>query len=122
METLDEVQLEPNEMVKEKVGMVRASEKNPDETVNIRAVAQIMMEGEHHRRKPCLRWKDIDRRDMKAWNIRIELAINWKWKVLHKARCPAQGDGGESWSHSIYVIFWHAYHHPMRSQRRETST
>ena len=42
------------------------------ETENIRVVAEINVEGEWHRRRPILRWKDTVRRDMKAWKIREE--------------------------------------------------
>ena len=54
-----------------------------DETVNIGAVAEMRMEGKRPRGRPKLRWKDTTRRDMKAWNIREEWAIDReRWKGL----------------------------------------
>ena len=69
--------------------------KGRDETENIRAVAEMKMEGKRPRGRPKLRWKDTVRRELKAWNIRKEWATDReRWKGLCKTRYPAQGDGG----------------------------
>ena len=66
-----------------------------DETVNIRAVVEMKMEGKRPRGRPKLGWNDTVRTDMKAWNIREEWATDReRWKGLH-AHYSAQGDGGE---------------------------
>ena len=65
-----------------------------DETENIRAVAEMQMEGKRPRGRPRLPWKDTVRRDLKAWNIREEWATDSeRWKGLGKTRYPAKGDG-----------------------------
>ena len=70
--------------------------KRRDETENIRAVVETMMEGKRPRGRPQLRWKDTVKRDMKAWSIKEEWATDReKWRSLCKTRYPAQGDGGE---------------------------
>ena len=70
--------------------------KRREETENIRAVVGMKMEGKRRRGRPKLRWKDTVRRDMKAWSIREEWAIDReRWKSLCKTRYPAQGHGGE---------------------------
>ena len=61
------------------------------ETENIRAVAEVKMEGKRPRGRPTLRWKDTGRRDMKAWKILEEWATNReRWKGLCKTRYPEQ--------------------------------
>ena len=53
------------------------------ETENIRAVAEMKMEGKRPRGRPKLRWKDTVRRDLKAWKIKEECATNReRWKGL----------------------------------------
>ena len=70
--------------------------KRRGETENIRAVAEMKMEGKRPRGRPKLRWKDTIRRDLKAWKIKEEWATDReKWKGLCKNRYPEQGDGGE---------------------------
>ena len=70
--------------------------KRRGETENIRAVAEMKMEGKRPRGRPKLRWKDTIRRDLKAWKIKEEWATDReKWKGLCKTRYPEQGDGGE---------------------------
>ena len=70
--------------------------KRRGETENIRAVADMMMEGKHRRGRPILRWNDTVRRDLKAWNIKEEWVTGReRWKGLCKTRYPEQGDGGE---------------------------
>ena len=72
--------------------------KRRGETENIRAVAEMKMEGKRPRGRPKLRWKDTIRRDLKAWKIKEEWATDReKWKGLCKTRYPEQGDGGERW-------------------------
>ena len=44
--------------------------KGIDETENIRAVAEMKMEGKQPRRRCRLRWRDTVRRDMKEYKIR----------------------------------------------------
>ena len=44
--------------------------KRRGETENIRAVAEMKMEGKRPRGRPKLRWNDTVRRDLKAWNIK----------------------------------------------------
>ena len=46
--------------------------KSRGETENIRAVAEMKMEG----KRPKLRWNDTVRRDLKAWNIKEEWATD----------------------------------------------
>ena len=41
-------------------------------TENIRAVAEMKMEGKRPRGRPKLRWNDTVRRDLKVWNIKEE--------------------------------------------------
>ena len=41
-----------------------------DKTDNMRAVAEMKMEGKRSRGRPRLRWRDTLIRDMKAWTIR----------------------------------------------------
>ena len=68
--------------------------KRRDKTDNIRAVAEIKMEGKRPRGRPKLRWNDTVRRGVKAWNIKEEWATDReRWKGLYKTRYPAQGDG-----------------------------
>ncbi len=63
---------------------------------NIRAVAEMKMEGTRPKGRPKLRWNDTVRRDMKAWDIKEERATDReRWKGLGKTRYPEQGDGGE---------------------------
>ena len=50
--------------------------KTRDETEHIRAVVEMRMEGERPRGRPRLQWKDNVRRDLTAWTIREEWAIN----------------------------------------------
>ena len=70
--------------------------KRRDETGNIRAVAEMKIEGKRPRGRPKLRWNDTVRRDLKAWNIKEEWATDReRWKGLFKTRYPEQGDGGE---------------------------
>ena len=70
--------------------------KRGGETENIRAVAEMKMEGKRPRGRPKLRWNDTIRRDLKAWKIKEEWATDReKWKGLCKTRYPEQGDGGE---------------------------
>ena len=70
--------------------------KRRGETENIRAVAEMKMEGKRPRGRPKLRWNDTIRRDLKAWKIKEEWATDReKWKGLCKTRYPEQGDGGE---------------------------
>ena len=72
--------------------------KRRGETENIRAVAEMKMEGKRPRGRPKLRWNDTVRRDLKAWNINEEWAADReRWKCLCKIRYPEQGDGGERW-------------------------
>ena len=72
--------------------------KRRGETENIRAVAEMKMEGKRPRGRPKLRWNDTIRRDLKAWKIKEEWATDReKWKGLCKTRYPEQGDGGERW-------------------------
>ena len=67
-------------------------------TENIRAVAEMKMEGKRPRGRPRLRWNDTVRRDLNAWNIKEEWATDReRWKGLCKTRYPEQGDGGERW-------------------------
>ncbi len=44
--------------------------KRRDETENIRAVAEMKMEGTRPKGRPKLRWNDTVRRDLKAWKIK----------------------------------------------------
>ena len=68
--------------------------KSRGETENIRAVAEMKMEG----KRPKLHWNDTVRRDLKAWNIKEEWATDllegegrvqtangtrWSWQVNH---------------------------------------
>ena len=70
--------------------------KRRGETENIRAVAEMKMEGKRPRGRPKLRWNDTVRRDLKAWNIKEEWATDReRWKCLCKTRDPEQGDGGK---------------------------
>ena len=41
-------------------------------TENVRAVAEMKMEGKRPRGTPKLRWNDTVRRDLKAWQIKEE--------------------------------------------------
>ena len=70
--------------------------KRRGEIENIRAVAEMKMEGKRPRGRQKLRWKYTTRRDLKAWKIKEEWATDReKWKGLCKTRYPEQGDGGE---------------------------
>ena len=70
--------------------------KRRDEPENIRAVAEMKMEGKRSRGRPKLRWNDTVRRDLKAWNIKEEWATDReRWKGLFKTRYHEQGHGGE---------------------------
>ena len=85
--------------------------KRRGETENIRAVAEMQMEGKRPRGRPKLRWKDTIRRDLKAWKIKEEWATDReKWKGLCKTRYPEQGDGGERWESEkwmyIFAFIW----------------
>ena len=60
-----------------------------DEVENIRAVAEIKMEGKRPRGRPGLRWKGHCKRDMKACKMRE------KWKDVCRTCYLAQGDSGE---------------------------
>ena len=63
------------------------------ETENIRAVAEMKMDGERLRGR---QWYDTVRTDLKAWDIREEWANDReRWKRLRKTRYPEQGDGCE---------------------------
>ena len=55
--------------------------KRRDETENIRAVAEIKMEGKHPIGRPRLRWKDTVGRDMKA-----STAIRGEWAIDREKR------------------------------------
>ena len=46
--------------------------KRRDETENIRADAEMKMEGKLPRGSPKLGWNDTVRRDLKAWKIKSE--------------------------------------------------
>ena len=62
--------------------------KRGDETENIRAVAEMKMEGKRHRGRTTLRWNDTVRKDLKAWKIKEEWATDrerWKGFCRH---CP----------------------------------
>ena len=50
--------------------------KRGGETENIRAVAEMKMEGKRPRGRPMLRWNDTVRRDLKARNIKEEWATD----------------------------------------------
>ena len=50
--------------------------KREVETENIRAVAEMKMEGKRPRRRPTLRWNDTVRRDLEVWNIKEEWATD----------------------------------------------
>ena len=70
--------------------------KRRDETGNIRAVAEMKMEGKRPRGRPTLRFYSTARRGLKAWKIKEEWATDReRWKCLCKTRYPEQGDGGE---------------------------
>ena len=70
--------------------------KRKGATKNIRAVAEMKMEGKRPRGRPKLRWNDTVRRDLKAWNIKEEWATDReRWKGTRKTRYPGQGDGSE---------------------------
>ena len=70
--------------------------KRRDETENIRAVAEITMEGKHPRVISKLRWYDTLRSDLKARKFKEEWATDReRWKGLCRIRYPEQGDGGE---------------------------
>ena len=67
-----------------------------DETENIRAVGEMKMEPKLPRGRPKLRSKDSVRRDLKAWDIKEELATDReRWKCLCKTRYSTQVDGGD---------------------------
>ena len=69
--------------------------KRRDESENIRAVAEMKMEGKCPRGRPKLRWYDTVRRALKAWKIKEEWPNDReRWKRLCKTRYPEQGDGG----------------------------
>ena len=66
------------------------------ETENIRAVAEMKMEWKRPRGRSKLRWNDTVRRDLKAWNIKVEWATNReRWEGLCKTHYPEQGDASE---------------------------
>ena len=68
--------------------------KRRGETENIRAVAEMKMEGKRPRGRPT--WNGTVRRDLKAWNIKEEWTTDReRWKGLCKTRYPEQEDGGE---------------------------
>ena len=50
--------------------------KRRGETEDIRAVAEMKMEGNRYRGRPTLRWNDTVRRDLKARNIKEEWATD----------------------------------------------
>ena len=79
--------------------------KRRGETENIRAVAEMKMEGTRPRGRPKLRWNDTIRTDLKAWSIKEEWATDReRWKGLCKTRYPEQGDGSKRGeSKLIYV-------------------
>ena len=81
-EILEEAKVEAITMVRlEWFGHV----KRRGETENIRAVAEMKMEG----KRPKLRWNDTVRRDLKAWNIKVECATDReRWKGLCKTCYP----------------------------------
>ena len=63
--------------------------KRRGETENIRAVAEMKMEGKRPRGRPKFRWKDTVRRDLTAWKIKEEWATDReRWKGLCKTRYP----------------------------------
>ena len=63
--------------------------KRRDETENSRAVVEMKMEGKRPRGRPKLRWKDMARRDLKAWSIREEWATEReRWKSLWRPATP----------------------------------
>ena len=70
--------------------------KRRDDTEQIRAVAEMKMEGKRPRGRPKLWWNDTGRRDLKAWNTEEEWATDReRWKGLCKTRYSEQGDGSE---------------------------
>ena len=70
--------------------------KRRGETENIRAVAEMKMEGKRPRGRPTLRWNDTVRRDLEASNIKEEWATDRKRSIgLCKTSYPEQGDGVE---------------------------
>ena len=75
--------------------------KRRRETENIRAAAEMKMEGKRPRGRPKLWWHDTVRRDLKAWNIKEEWTTDReRWNGLCKTRYPnretaAKGEEGE---------------------------
>ena len=80
------------------------------ETENIRAVAEMKMEGKLPRGRPKLRWNDTVRMDLKAWNIKEEWATDReRLKGLCKTRYPeqetaAKGEKGENITEFLHTF------------------
>ena len=74
-EILEEAKLVPIAMVMRRLEWF-GHVKRRDKIANIRAVAEMRMEGKRPRGRPKLRWKDTVRRDLKAWNIEEEWATD----------------------------------------------
>ena len=90
-EILEEARVEPIAMVMRRRRLEWFGHiKRRDGTEDIRAVAELKMDGKRPRGRPKLRWKDTVRRDLKAWNIREEWVTDReRWKCLCKTCYPA---------------------------------
>ena len=78
--------------------------KRRDETEIIRAVVELKKEGKRPRGRPQLWWKETVRRDLKAWNIREEWAIDHeRWKGLCKTCYPHRETAVKGEKHCLRV-------------------
>ena len=75
--------------------------KRRDETENIRAVAEMKMEGKRPRRRPQLRWKDTVRRDVKAWSIREVWATDRERQMEKSLQDPLPCNQRQFFSHDV---------------------
>ena len=96
-EILEEAKVEPIATVMRRRRMEWFGHvKRRDETENIRAVAEMKMEGKRPRGRSKLRWNATVRRDLKAGKIKEEFATDReRWKGLCETRYPEQEAGGE---------------------------
>ena len=69
--------------------------KSSDETENMRALAEMKMEGKRSRGRPKLRWNDTVRMDLKAWKIKEEWATDAKDRKVSAGPATQNRDGGE---------------------------